>query len=248
MKKTTCLCLGAIGICISCTNTNQGNTTSTNTNNNPLPVIVESTKTNENISQSDIADFSALYSELLTFISQEDFKKMGFGTGSPYNNWLERAKNFSSTANMQHFVPLGFVPEDVVSLAYIYVTTKGTDNNASKILKNAIENGLAKASGNNENKEIVLPETDTESIIGHWKTSGGLNYDIKIIKRNNQYFSIENNKVVELTLKGDKYFLENSKTGEYYKIVNGKIRFYDKDGDFTDLFKINVVILVYVTF
>lgn len=64
--------------------------------------------------------------------------------------------------------------------------------------------------------------------------------DIKIVQRGKQYISIENGKQIKLTRKGDKYYFDNSKTGEYYKISNGNLRLCDKDGDFTDSFNIKI--------
>lgn len=192
--------------------------------------------------QKDMETFIDLYNELIAFKGKDDFKRFGFAQGGLYYTWLERANSMVENANLSHFTKYGFVPGDLVALGNLYVSSKGKETDATRVLRNAIDSGIAKATG----KEIVTKESKPislkgdETIIGHWKVTGPMNYDIKIVKQGNQYVSLENNKTVKLTKKGDKYYLENSKTGEYYKIVNGKIRFYDKDGDFTDLFKFKV--------
>ena len=194
----------------------------------------------------DVAEFIDLYTELTRFKDKNDFKRLGFGQGSPYKNWYNRANTLTSTAKLPHFTKYGIVPGDIVALGNAYVASAGKENVTTKALNEAIKKGIDKANGN-ENRIATSIKKDlpngNETVIGHWKLSGALNMDIKIIKINQTYYSIENGKTIKLTRKGDKYFQENSKTGEYYKIKDGKLRLCDKDGDFTDLFKINITTL-----
>ena len=93
----------------------------------------------------DVEQFDKLYKELLGFKSKNDFKQYGFGQGGPYYAWMKRAEAFCATADNSHFISYGFLPGDLISLASVYVGTKGAENEASKCLRTAIDKGLAKA-------------------------------------------------------------------------------------------------------
>ena len=208
----------------------------------PTKEVQEDKELVENGIPKDLETFIDLYNELIAFKGKDDFKRFGFGEGSPYYSWLNRASALEKSADLSHFVKYGIVPGDLAALGNLYASSKGKETDAAKLLKSTIESAIAKATGKEiepkDSKPISL--NGNETIIGHWKVTGPMNIDIKIVKQGNQYVSLENDKTIKLTKKGDKFYLDNSKTGEYYKIVNGKIRFYDKDGDFTDLFKFKV--------
>ncbi len=251
MKKHLFLLLVFVITFIGCGNnsTNQKNQETVTTNTE----VIGNSKLQEDNTNStiplDFEQFVSLYNELLGFKDKANFKQYGFGQGGPYYSWLERANKFEKTANVSHFSQYGFVPADLAALGNIYVSSKGVDNDAAKILRSAIDKGIAKAYGLEQETNQVQEQkestsstntTTNETVIGHWKLSGALKMDIKIVQRGKQYISIENGKQIKLTRKGDKYYLDNSKTGEYYKISNGNLRLCDKDGDFTDSFNIKI--------
>ena len=90
----------------------------------------------------DLQQFIVLYKELLSFKNSSEFKNKGFGNGSKYQKWLTKANKLSETADISHFMEYNFLPGDLVSLAYVYVSSKGQENAASKALRDIIDEGI----------------------------------------------------------------------------------------------------------
>jgi len=96
----------------------------------------------------DIEQFISLYKELLSFKDKSDFKSLGFGKGSKYQKWLNKANKLAETADISHFLKYNIVPDDLTSLAYVYVSTQGKENEASKIMRGNIDDAIAEINKN----------------------------------------------------------------------------------------------------
>lgn len=80
-------------------------------------------------------------------------------------------------------------------------------------------------------------------VLGKWKaaftSSPNKYYTVEIIKEKGKYHSklefsdSDKVKIEQLKKDGDRYYVEGSKTKEYYRIIDGNLRLCDKDGDFT---------------
>ena len=90
----------------------------------------------------DVQQFIVLYKELLNFKNTSEFRNKGFGNGSKYTKWLTKANKLSQTADITHFSKYNFLPDDLVSLAYVYASSQGKENDASKALRTIIDDGI----------------------------------------------------------------------------------------------------------
>ena len=102
---------------------------------------VEEVISSEPIPQ-DVEKFISLYKELLSFKDKSDFKSLGFGKGSKYQKWLNKADKLSETADISHFLKYNIVPGDLTSLAYVYVSTQGKENEASRVIRANIDEAI----------------------------------------------------------------------------------------------------------
>ena len=102
---------------------------------------VEEVVANEPIPQ-DVEQFIALYNELLSFKDKSDFIRMGFGKGSKYQKWLNKADKLADSADISHFLKYNIVPGDLTSLAYVYISTQGKENEASRVLRANIDEAI----------------------------------------------------------------------------------------------------------
>lgn len=103
---------------------------------------MEEMDSNEPIPQ-DVEQFISLYKELLSFKDKSDFKSLEFGKGSKYQKWLNKADKLSETADISHFLKYyNIVPGDLTSLAYVYVSTQGKENEASRVIRANIDEAI----------------------------------------------------------------------------------------------------------
>lgn len=82
-----------------------------------------------------------------------------------------------------------------------------------------------------------------KEVLGKWNVAFSFEpnkyFTIEIIKENGKYQSklefsdSDKVKIEQLEKDGDKLYVVESKTQEYYLIIDGNLHLYDKDGDFT---------------
>lgn len=82
-----------------------------------------------------------------------------------------------------------------------------------------------------------------KEVLGKWNVAFSFEpnkyFTIEIIKENGKYQSklefsdSDKVKIEQLEKDGDKLYVVESKTQEYYRIIDGNLHLYDKDGDFT---------------
>lgn len=82
-----------------------------------------------------------------------------------------------------------------------------------------------------------------KEVLGKWNVAFSFEpnkyFTIEIIKENGKYQSklefsdSDKVKIEQLEKDGDKLYVVESKTQGYYRIIDGNLHLYDKDGDFT---------------
>lgn len=82
-----------------------------------------------------------------------------------------------------------------------------------------------------------------KEVLGKWNVAFSFEpnkyFTIEIIKENGKYQSklefsdSDKVKIEQLEKDGDKLYVVESNTQEYYRIIDGNLHLYDKDGDFT---------------
>lgn len=210
-----------------------------NTNNKTIEEKTVITKEQE---RQIVKEYLELYTKLMNFKDTKDFKKLGFGEASPFNSWKQDVEKYKEEPMKTVLLSRNLLPDELLQLGTEYALNNGKENDVTKffneVYKNAVETYMESSNLNNLNQ--LAPLSNKDNIIGKWKLTGGLTMDITIFERGGKYYSHENNKDVELTKKGNKYFLKNSKVGEYYIIKNDQLRLGDNQGDFTDEMGIKV--------
>lgn len=198
---------------------------------------------NKSFSKSEkrvVEQFISLYKELLKFKNEYEFVQIGFAPNGKYYNWLEKVHKFETDANADILVRLRIVPNDLEALGMEYVVSHGKESEGTQLFRNTID-GAIRQYEESQNTTPVTQQTktsnDKSTSLGKWKlTVPGISGQIivEIVQKGNQYVSIENGKNKPLRKVGDKLYLVDSDSGEYYRIVNGNLRMCDNLGDFTD--------------
>jgi len=189
-----------------------------------------------------IDKFIAYYHELLSFKSKSDFITYGFGRGGNYYQWLEKVHQFETDANTQILIKLRVVPNDLEGLAMEYVSSKGKENEATKLFRGSIEAAIRQYKDITQETKISTTTAKpkqaenslTEISLGKWKlTIPGINGQIivEIFKKGNSYYCVENGKHKKLRREGDRYYVVGNEWGEYYRIVNDNLKMGDRQGD-----------------
>jgi hypothetical protein len=80
--------------------------------------------------------FKSLYNQLLEFKDKDNFKKFGFGQGSPYNKWLKEVEQLENNADSKLLLQKGFVAGDLKSLGMEYVGSKGQKTEVTNYFNN----------------------------------------------------------------------------------------------------------------
>lgn len=89
-----------------------------------------------------------LYEQLQGFRENDEFARVGFGSGGPYHSWLGAAKTLHAKAGLATFQEIGFLAGDVMQLGmeYMQVATQGRVlTKYIRDMERTIQEGLALA-------------------------------------------------------------------------------------------------------
>ena len=187
------------------------------------------------------AQFELLYNELTEIKDKDDFKKLGFGAGGPYNKWLKTVEVLEYNPDSKFLLQKGVVIGELKALGLEYANSKGQETevtkNFNKIFSDAINaspiDKVEIPSGNNNYDKLI---TDYE-LFGKWEISNSLSktkYLYEIYKKGNEYIGVipPDLRTEILEKKGDKFIVKDNQFGEYYRIdANMNMTLYDKDGE-----------------
>lgn len=191
-------------------------------------------------------EFKTLYSELLDFKDNSDFKNYGFGQGGPYHEWLTKVKNLKDNPDSKLLLQKKVLAEELEQLGFAYVSSKGKETevtkNFNKFFSEAISSKpiekVETLSGNN-NYDKLKSEYE---LFGKWEitnSTANLSYKYEIYKKGNEYIGVipEDKFKTEILLKsGNKYSVKGNEYGEYYIITSTReMTLFDKDGDLSSM-------------
>jgi len=234
MKKIAILTLAVTVSLVSCQNDNkQVKETET--------IKVEEKDDNEKI-EKVFRRFQDLYSELLEIKGKPDFKNFGFGAGGPYNKWLLEVQEFKNNPDSDLLLKKGVLIGELEQLGLAYASSKGQETEVTiffnKIFSNVISPELTEkveTESGNVNYEKIKSEY---MLFGKWRITNSivkLNYPYEIFNKGTEYIGVISEgeyKTEILEKKGDKYFIKENKSGEYYLIdTKMKMSLFDKDGE-----------------
>ena len=238
MKKILLLTLTLTGLLIACQN------------NKKEVKHTESVKIEEvdNSEKTEIifGEFKSLYSELLDFKSNSDFKKIGFGEGGPYKEWLTKVEKLKNNPDSKLLLEKGVLVGELEQLGLAYAGSKGQETevtkNFNKIFSEAISSmpteQVETTSGNSNYDNLKA----NYELFGKWNIENSTvnqSYQYEIYKKGNEYIGIilqDDFKTEILEKNGDKYLVKGNKHGEYY-IINSNLEMtlFDKDGELASL-------------
>lgn len=187
-------------------------------------------------------EFKDLYNELLEIKEKADFKKFGFGAGGSYNNWLQKVQELKNNPDSDLLLKKGVLIVELEQLGLAYASSKGEETDVTesfnKIFSNAISRKttvkVESESGNSDYEKIKAEY----EIFGKWRiknSAANLNYPYEIYNKGTEYIGVipeGKYKTENLEKKGNKYFVKDNKSGEYYLIdVKMNMSLFDKDGE-----------------
>lgn len=187
-------------------------------------------------------EFKLLYSELLSFKDETEFKKFGFSVGGPYNVWLKNVEDLKDNPDTKLLLEKGVLAGELEQLGFAYVSSNGEENETTeyfnKTFSEAINSkpteNIETASGKSNYEDILR----TYKLFGRWEISNSIvkdSYIYEIYKKENEYIGViaqGNYKTEILEKNGENYFVKGNKSGEYYRIDgNMEMLLFDKDGE-----------------
>jgi hypothetical protein len=101
------------------------------------------------VNEKELADelllqIHPLYEELMAFKNKQDFKKLGFGKGSPYYNWFKEIEALESDDKVKYLLKqYGIVVGDLKQLGMEYMDSKGKETEYSKYTTKQFEKAFS---------------------------------------------------------------------------------------------------------
>lgn len=232
MKTQIIAIIASTLVLASCgTSTNQQQTTEPET----AEPVDNSAKT-----EAIFNEFQNLYTELLNFKDEPDFKTYGFGAGGPYNNWLKKVESLKNNPDSKLLLSKGVVAGELEQLGLAYVTSKGQETETTEFFNKTFSEAI-----NPEPVEEVVNESGNASydnikanyeLFGKWSISvAGQSYPYEIYRKDNEFIGViptGDFRTEQLEKKGNDYYVRGNKQGEFYRIdANLNMTLFDKDGD-----------------
>ncbi|RMB57990.1 hypothetical protein EAX61_10225 [Dokdonia sinensis] len=195
------------------------------------------------------AEFKSLYGELSEFKNDADFKKIGFGKGGKYSEWLEKVREIKQNPESKLLLKKGVLIGELEQLGMAYVSSKGKETEVTKTFNKIFSDAISdkpivdEKPTSSEISSYSKLKTDYE-LFGKWTISNSIvneSYPYEIYKKGNEYIGviIKNNldkKTENLIKKGSDYYVKGSKDGEFYRIdKNLNMELFDKEGELTSV-------------
>lgn len=188
--------------------------------------------------------FKSLYNELLEFKDNEDFRKFGFGEGGPYRSWLDQVEQLERDPDSKLLARKGVLATELKSLGKEYVTTKGEESEIAEHFNEAFSKAIdskSKAETTSTNKEYERIKNEYD-LFGEWIISNS-NFDMsepyEVYQKGNEFIGVfpeDDFKMEQLEKKGNKYYIKDSKAGEFYTIDDDKnMKLFDQKGDLSSV-------------
>lgn len=189
-------------------------------------------------------EFKDLYKELMGFKNDKDFKRLGFGKGGKYNNWLQKVKVLKQNTDSKLLLKKGILIGELEQLGLAYASSRGKETKVTKTFNEIFskvisdepkENKKSSASTNINYSKLK----DDYEFFGKWTIANTIvkeSYPYEIYKKDNKYIGVRLNdfKIENLVKKGNDYYVKGNKYGEFYRIDQKmNMILFDKDGDLT---------------
>jgi hypothetical protein len=194
-------------------------------------------------------EFKSLYGKLSEFKNDADFKKLGFGKGGKYSEWIEKVREFKQNPDSKLLLKKGVLIGELEQLGMAYVSSKGKETEVTKTFNKIFSDAISDkpiADGKPTSSEISSYsklKTDYE-LVGKWTISNSIvkeSYPYEIYKKGNEYIGVIikddlDKKTENLIKKGSDYYVKGSKDGEFYRIdKNMNMELFDKEGELTSI-------------
>ena len=88
-------------------------------------------------------EFKTLYTTLLNFKDNTDFKKYGFAIDSPYNIWLKKVQRLKRNSNSKTLIKKGFVIGELETLGLEYANSKGKETETTKFFNDIFSKAIS---------------------------------------------------------------------------------------------------------
>lgn len=238
MRNKLLLTLSLSGLLFACQN-NKKETIEMET------VKVEKVDNTEKI-EIIFGEFKSLYSELLAFKDNADFKNYGFGQGGPYYEWLTKVKDLKEHPDSKLLLKKGIVAGELEQLGLAYASSAGKETEVTKSFNKFFSEAITpipiekvETASGNSNYDKLKSEYE---LYGKWKITNTIvksSYPYEIYKKGNVYIGVipqDKFKTEVLEKSGNKYSVKGNKYGEYYMITSTKeMTLFDKDGELASM-------------
>lgn len=109
------------------------------------PIKIEKVAKNEDTEKIEKAftEFKSLYGELNGFKNDEDFKKLGFGKGGKYSEWLEKIREFQQNPDSKLLLKKGVLIGELEQLGMAYVNSKGKETEVTKTFNKIFSDAIS---------------------------------------------------------------------------------------------------------
>jgi hypothetical protein len=131
---------------------------------------VEKIDETEKIEKS-FTEFKSLYGELSKFKNDAEFKKLGFGKGGKYSQWLEKVREFKQNTDSKLLLKKGLLIGELEQLGMAYASSNGKETEVTKTFNKIFSDAISPIP-ETENKESISNST-SES----WYEGGNLHKD-----------------------------------------------------------------------
>ena len=189
----------------------------------------------------DFMEFKNIY-----YCSEHGFDRIDYSKDSYYSQWIDYLDSLSQMQCYKDFDSKYYYFSDytLTELASDYVKYRKNPKllfykedymNRVSYIESYIKDRLAP-------RKTEIPTTKEKQIVrtvvGIWEINNSIavqaGYRLEIYKEEGMYYAKEGySDSKKLTKKGNRYYIDESPTGDYYKINGHNLRLCDSEGDFT---------------
>ena len=142
------------------------------------PAALDAQTETSEASAPELSDVStetlALFRELYGFRNDRLFHQVGFDTGHKYHDWLDRLEALSETRGGRPLSEIGYVPDDLFTLATDYMDNQGRPADAftREMERRLLEEAEAHPAPGESAPEAMLTGVDPEWMPADYKLDG----------------------------------------------------------------------------